>query len=112
MDEKSEMAQMMLDMHTDLKEIQTQIKSGEDLGDYPEHYNGFATLKMTDESMREEGFEAYAKQLIESEKALYSADIQNQEQAYKKVVNNCLACHTTIGCRGPIPKIKKLRWKD
>lgn len=111
-DQKSEMAQRMLDMHEDLKLLQSKIKSGEDIGVFPEKYNDFAVLEMTDESMREKGFEAYALALLESEKELYNAAPENRKQAYQQVVNNCLACHETIGCRGPIPKIKKLAWKE
>lgn len=107
------MAQRMLDMHDDLKEIQFKIKSGESLGEYPEKYDDFALLDMTDESMREEGFEAYAMALLASEKALYEATTpEEQKLAYQQVVNNCVSCHQTVGCPGPIPKIKKLMWQD
>lgn len=111
LDEKSEMAQLMLDMHTQLDEAQIKIKNGETLGSYPEEFDKIIDAEMTDESMRTESWENFANALIESEKALYNAAPEEQEQAYKNVVNSCLACHTSVGCSGPIPKIKKLSWK-
>lgn len=103
----------MLDMHEDLKNIKEKIKAGEELGDYPDRYNDFAALEMTKESMRKEGFEAYALALLESEKQLYEARSEEEKvNAYKQVVNNCLACHEAVACTGPIPKINKLRWKN
>ena len=111
--EKSEMAQMMLDMHSNLAEIQKKIKSGEDLGNFPAEYANLPVVDMTDESMRAEGFEAYALHLIASEKELFEAETpQAQETAYKNVVNSCINCHTNVGCKGPIPKIEKLRWTE
>ena len=113
LDPKSEMAQQMLDMHEDLKEIQQKIKSGEDLGEYTNDYDNFVELEMTQEHMRKEGFEAYALALLESEKLLYEAETpEAQKLAYDRVVNNCLACHQAVACTGPIPKIKKLAWKE
>lgn len=111
LDEKSEMAQLMLDMHASLDEVQLKIKNGENLGDYPKEFDKVIDAEMTDESMRSESWESFAITLIESEKALYNAAPEEQEQAYKNVVNSCLACHTSVGCSGPIPKIKKLSWK-
>ena len=111
LDEKSEMAQLMLDMHASLDEVQLKIKNGENLGDYPEEFDKVIDAQMTDESMRSESWESFANALIESEKALYNAAPEEQEKAYKNVVNSCLACHTSVGCSGPIPKIKKLSWK-
>lgn len=111
LDEKSEMAQLMLDMHASLDEVQLKIKNGENLGDYPKEFDKVIDAEMTDESMRSESWESFAITLIESEKALYNAVPEEQEQAYKNVVNSCLACHTSVGCSGPIPKIKKLSWK-
>lgn len=113
LDPKSEMAQRMLDMHDDLKQIQEKIKEGKDLGNYPQKYQDFASLEMTQENMRKDGFEAYAMALLESEKLLYATDSpEEQKKAYQQVVNNCLACHQAVACTGPIPKIKKLAWKD
>ncbi|MDG4945446.1 hypothetical protein NMK71_03385 [Weeksellaceae bacterium KMM 9713] len=111
LDEKSEMAQLMLYMHASLDEVQLKIKNGENLGDYPEEFDKVIDAEMTDESMRSGSWESFANALIESEKALYNAAPEEQEQAYKNVVNSCLACHTSVGCSGPIPKIKKLSWK-
>ena len=111
LEEKSEMAQLMLDMHANLDEVQMKIKNGEALGSYPEEFDKVIDAEMTDESMRSESWENFANALIESEKALYKAAPEAQEQAYKNVVNSCLACHTSVGCSGPIPKIKKLSWK-
>ncbi|MDG4950526.1 hypothetical protein NLM59_06295 [Weeksellaceae bacterium KMM 9724] len=111
LDEKSEMAQLMLDMHASLDEVQLKIKNGENIGDYPEEFDKVIDAEMTDESMRSDSWESFANALIESERALYNAAPEEQEQAYKNVVNSCLACHTNVGCSGPIPKIKKLSWK-
>lgn len=111
LDEKSEMAQLMLDMHTTLDTLQVKIKNNEDLGDFPENYEHIIDAPMTDESMRDENWETYATALLESQKALYKAQPEEQEEAYKKVISSCLACHTTVGCSGPIPKIEKLHWK-
>ena len=111
-EEKSEMAQLMLAMHSEMVAVQVKIKAGEDLGKYPEKFDNVVSAPMTDESMREESWESYAQTLIAAEKSLYQAKPEEQQQAYKDVVSSCLACHTSVGCAGPIPKIKKLHWKE
>jgi cytochrome c553 len=112
LEEKSQMAQLMLDMHSEMEEIQVKIKKGEDLGQYPSKYDEIVTAEMTDESMRDESWGAYANAVIEAKKNLYEAAPEEKEQAYQDVVNSCIACHTSVGCSGPIPKINKLHWKD
>lgn len=111
LDEKSEMAQLMLDMHADLENIQEKIKKGEDLGEFPNDFENIVSAPMTQEAMRTESWESLARTMIEAEKSLYNANPENQEQAYKDAVNTCIACHQAVGCRGPLPKIQKLRWK-
>lgn len=112
LDEKSEMAQLMLDMHAEMDAVQIKIRNGEDLGSYPEKFDNVVSAAMSNESMREEGWESYAEALIIAEKSLYEASPEAQPQAYKDVVSTCLACHSAVGCSGPIPKIKKLHWKE
>lgn len=111
LDEKSEMAQLMLDMHADFEMIQEKIKKGEDLGEFPNDYEKIVSAPMTQEAMRTESWEVFAKSMIEAEKSLYNAESENQIQAYQDAVNTCIACHQAVGCRGPLPKIRKLHWK-
>lgn len=109
-DEKSEMAQLMVDMHANLLEVQEKIKANEKLE--PKIHDEILTATFTAEHFDAEGFEGYAKSLIEAEKALYDENQTDKKTAYQNVVNSCVACHSTIACRGPLPKIKKLRWKE
>lgn len=111
LDEKSEMAKLMLDMHSDLENIQDKIKQNQNIGKFPENYNKIISAPMTQEGMRTESWESLAIAMIEAKKSLYEAQPEFQEQAYKDAVNSCIACHQAVGCRGPIPKIKKLAWK-
>lgn len=108
----SEMATLMEQMYVDNQRVKANIKKGEAIGEFPEHYQKIFTAKFTDESDNDEFFKEKAASYIAAQKLLYSdTNSDNQRKNFNAAVDACIACHMEK-CGGPIPKIKKLYLKE
>jgi hypothetical protein len=106
----SEMATLMEQMYIDNQRVKANIKKGEAIGKFPEHYQKIFTSEFTDESDNDEFFKEKAADYIAAQKLLYN-DPNNQRKNFNAAVDACIACHLEK-CGGPIPKIKKLYLKE
>ncbi|MDI1318020.1 hypothetical protein [Flavobacterium sp.] len=106
----SEMAALMEQMYVDNQRVKANIKKGEAIGKFPEHYQKIFSSKFTDESDNDEFFKEKAADYIAAQKLLYT-DPNNQRKNFNAAVDACIACHMEK-CGGPIPKIKKLYLKE
>jgi len=102
----SEMATLMEQMYVDNLRVKENIKKGESIGNFPEHYQKIFTAKFTDESDNDLFFSEKAKEYIAAQQLLYN-DPSNLRKNFNAAVDACIACHTEK-CGGPIPRIKKL----
>lgn len=108
----SEMATLMEQMYVDNQRVKANIKKGEAIGAFPEHYQKIFSAKFTDESDNDNFFKEKAADYIAAQKLLYNdPNISNQRKNFNAAVDACIACHVEK-CGGPIPKIKKLYLKE
>ena len=106
----SEMALLMEQMYVDNERVKQNIKNGEAIGEFPEHYMKIYSAKFTDETDNDAFFKQKADEYIAAQRLLYS-DTKNVKKNYNASVTACLECHQEK-CGGPIPRIKKLYIKD
>lgn len=108
----SEMAALMEQMYVDNLRAKENIKKGEPVGKFPEHYLKIHTAKFTDDSDNDLFFKVKAKEYIAAQQLLYSdTDPANLRKNFNAAVDACIACHMEK-CGGPIPRIKKLYIKE
>jgi len=95
LDQPSELAQIMRDMHQLDPALSETLFS-------------MITAHPTKPHMKGEGFEPYAKSFIGIYNQIHSAEeVGVQIQAHNNMVDACIACHTQF-CDGPISRIEKL----
>lgn len=102
----SELAELMREMHAELRDARKFIKTEEEVPD--SIWSDFAhlvTAKSTKGMVKDPThFNGYAQVFLTRVSELK----ENPDVAkYNAVIDNCLACHQQY-CQGPIPKIKKL----
>ncbi|HHB78372.1 MAG TPA: hypothetical protein ENK85_03980 [Saprospiraceae bacterium] len=102
----SELALLMRKMEAHWKETRKILEDGQSIGETPQ-FGNMLTATPTDESMKDENFEGFARAYLSQINALGQANPEAQKQAYNNVVNACIVCHEN-SCSGPIPRIKKL----
>ncbi|MGV3696029.1 hypothetical protein [Flavobacterium sp.] len=103
----SEMAALMEQMYVDNQRVKENIKKGEAIGSFPEHYMKIYSAKFTDETDNDMFFKEKADAYIAAQRLLYSDSDANQRKNFNAAVDACLECHKEK-CGGPIPRIKKL----
>ncbi len=104
----SEMTQLMHFMYAYHETVKKKILEGDTLHEFPTEFLTIHTAKLTKDKPHSDAFEAYAKQYINLEKALYNpADQSSVKDRYNTAITSCITCHKTE-CTGPILKIKKL----
>lgn len=108
----SELALLMRQMHTSAAKAKAALQSGE-VPEITVDYSAITTAMPTDASMVDfEGFLPLAKGYTAAMASLQSAtDSASAATAYMQMINTCLACHQQ-SCRGPIPRIRKLKLQD
>lgn len=104
--EMSEMALLMEQMYVDNQRVKEQIKNGETLGKFPNHFLNIHTAKMTNKQKNDAFFKEKAANFIQAQKLIYE-DPENAKEHFNRGVDACIKCHE-VKCGGPIPKIKKL----
>lgn len=104
--EQSEMAALMLQMHSFSQQVKERIEAGEELPDYPTQFERIFEAELTEGKTRDDFFIEHAEIFLEAQKSLHKNDTDKKE-AFNTMVNKCITCHTQK-CTGPIPKIEKL----
>jgi cytochrome c553 len=109
--EQSEMAGLMLQMHSFSQQLKEKIQAGEELPAYPEHFERLFEAELTPGKTRDDFFIEHAEIFLEAQKSLHSDNESDKKAAFNTMVNKCIACHRQK-CTGPIPKIEKLYVTD
>jgi len=104
--EMSEMAALMEQMYVDNQRLKERIKSGDTIGQFPQHFMKIHKAVMTDESENDDFFKEQAAKFIQAQELIYK-DPKNAKEHFNNGVDACLKCHE-VKCGGPIPRIKKL----
>ena len=103
----SEMSLLMNEMYAYNEAIKQQIIVDKFKANYPERFDKIHTAVLTDPTDRDNNFERFSMQYIESQKAVYNGSEDNLKSRYNNAINMCITCHN-VKCVGPIPRIKKL----
>lgn len=108
LDQPSELAQIMRDMHAEATNRKHSLEQGQLDSTLSETLFSMITAHPTKPHMKGEGFEPYAKSFIGIYNQIHGAEeIGVQIQAHNNMVDACIACHTQF-CDGPISRIEKL----
>lgn len=108
LDQPSELAQIMRDMHEEATNRKNSLEKGQLDPTISETLFSMITAQPTKPHMKGEGFEPYAKSFIGIYNQIHGAEeVGVQIQAHNNMVDACIACHTQF-CDGPISRIEKL----
>lgn len=108
LDQPSELAQIMRDMHEEATNRKNSLEKGQLDPTISETLFSMITAQPTKPHMKGEGFEPYAKSFIGIYINIHGAEeVGVQIQAHNNMVDACIACHTQF-CDGPISRIEKL----
>ncbi len=112
--ELSPQAQLMETMYSDHQKIKNELLAGEQkIGTFPDNYLDIYTAKFTKESFNTPEFQTFAQSFIKADEQIYSTtDSLKRIQAYNNAINTCIVCHETVGCFGPLERIRKLKIKE
>lgn len=102
----SEMSLLMEQMFVDHQRLREQIINGEDIGEYPKHYDDIHTAELTVASDRDLFFDEKANEFITAHKLIFEPNVDKVSR-FNQSVDACIECHT-VKCGGPISRIKKL----
>ena len=102
----SEMAALMEQMYVDNERIKKNIKNGDSIGKFPEHFLKIYSAKFTDETDNDLFFKDKAQVYIATQHLLYS-DKKNVIKNFNAGIDACIKCHENK-CGGPIQRITKL----
>ncbi|MCF8277933.1 MAG: hypothetical protein K9J17_14460 [Flavobacteriales bacterium] len=101
----SELALLMRDMFEESDSLKQLVIEGRQLSGLKK-YKDIHSAVPTDATVRGPVFDAFAKNYIESIKALEAADSVSVFR-FNKMVDQCMNCHTEF-CPGPKKRIKQL----
>jgi cytochrome c556 len=104
-DEASELALLMRQMYTDSEQIKVAILAKKLPDDFREKFKAIHTAVPTDAGVRDQNFAVLSNAFLKQLDKVYSG--KNQVENFNKMVNNCIACHSSY-CPGPIKRIQKL----
>ncbi len=102
----SELALTMRDMYESMAVMKYRIETEKQITKVP-NFDRLLTDTPTDEDMKNETFEGFAKAWLAHLNQMKTANMTNQVSKYKNLINTCIACHEN-SCPGPIVKIEKL----
>ena len=106
---ESELALTMRDMYDAMKEMQFRLEQDKKVKSVPS-FDQLLTATPTDESMKNESFDAFANSWLTSLDKMNDKSIANQKKTYKDLIITCIGCHDQ-SCPGPIKRITKLKLK-
>ena len=104
----SELALLMRSMYDDGMEMKLALKNG----DTPQSHIDIAKLYTSEPTVTGKAdtpeYQAFALAYEAAHKGLEEAQEDQKTQAYKTLVNSCIACHKSV-CPGPIVRIEKMK---
>jgi len=108
MDEPSELAQIMRDLHEEGLQRKVSLENGELFSGSVDNLLKMIAATPTEPHMKGPAFEPHALAFNASYAAIQSASTVNQQiDAHNNLVKSCVACHTNF-CQGPISRIELL----
>ena len=108
MDEPSELAQIMRDLHEEGLQRKASLENGELFSGSVDNLLKMIVATPTEPHMKGPAFEPHALAFNASYAAIQSASTVNQQiDAHNNLVKSCVACHTNF-CQGPISRIELL----
>jgi cytochrome c553 len=108
MDEPSELAQIMRDLHEEGLQRKVSLENGELFSGSVDNLLKMIAATPTEPHMKGPAFEPHALAFNASYAAIQSASTVNQQiDAHNNLVKSCVACHTKF-CQGPISRIELL----
>lgn len=107
MAEPSEMTTLMMEMYAYNEGFKKQILDGNLTTGFPERFQSIHSAVLTNPTMKDSSFEAFASEFIEAQKLVFEAPEDELTTHYNNAINACISCHN-VKCVGPIPRIKKL----
>jgi cytochrome c553 len=107
MAEPSEMTILMMEMYAYNEGFKQQILNGNLTTDYPERFENIHSAVLTNPSVKDSSFKAFASQFIEAQKLVFESPQEELTLHYNNAIKACISCHN-VKCVGPIPRIKKL----
>lgn len=107
MAEPSEMTILMMEMYAYNEGFKQQILNGNLTTEYPDRFENIHSAVLTNPSVKDSSFKAFASQFIEAQKLVFESPQEDLTLHYNNAVNACISCHN-VKCVGPIPRIKKL----
>ena len=108
LDQPSELAQIMRDMHKEATNRKISLEQGQLDPTLSETLFDMITAHPTKPHMKGEGYEPYAKSFIGTYNQIHTAkEVSVQIEAHNNMVDACIACHSQF-CDGPISRIEKL----
>jgi cytochrome c556 len=106
-DEASELALLMRQMYTDSEQIRAAVLLKQLPADFREKFKAIHTATPTDAGVRDANFKVLSDAFLAQLDKVYAVKSKNQVENFNKMVNTCVACHSSY-CPGPISRIKKL----
>ena len=108
MDEPSELAQIMRDLHEEGLQRKASLEKGVLYSGSIDNLLKMVAATPTEPHMKGPAFEPHAMAFNASYGAIQAATaVQEQIDAHNNLVKSCVACHTNI-CQGPISRIELL----
>jgi cytochrome c553 len=108
MDEPSELAQIMRDLHEEGLQRKASLENEELFSGSVVNLLKMIAATPTEPHMKGPAFEPHALAFNASYAAIQSASTVNQQiDAHNNLVKSCVACHTNF-CQGPISRIELL----
>ena len=102
----SELALLMRAMADEFTAVKKVIEEGGEIGHISD-FKSIYTAIPTKESMKDNGFQAFAQAFLQSVDELENSEKTQRSEAYKGVVNACMNCHEA-SCHGPMRRIEKM----
>lgn len=108
MDEPSELAQIMRDLHEEGLQRKASLEKGVLYSGSIDNLLKMVAATPTEPHMKGPAFEPHAMAFNASYGAIQAATaVQEQIDAHNNLVKSCVACHTNF-CQGPISRIELL----
>lgn len=108
MDQPSELAQIMRNLHAEGKQRKSKLSQGDVYTKESQNLLRMLTATPTEAHMVGPAFEPMAKAFIaQYEEIARAATVEAQIEAHNAMVQSCVACHSQF-CQGPIPRIEQL----
>lgn len=106
--EPSEMSALMQQMFAKMQETKETIIQQKDIGPFPYYIKNIHSATLTNSTFKNSDFRKLSDTYVQYTVKTYTGKKSQRKENFNTTVNSCVQCHENF-CRGPIPKIKKLR---